>query len=292
MVLGRREVLVRELGGARDEGGQGEGDSERFLHALLGCDHGCEADGEGHFGLLGLLDCRRCGGGRGLLGLWWRSGSRELDVGEVEVGELGEAGGRLGRVVLGDLADVCEHVALEQTAVGTRGRDLVGVLLGQTVCLEQVLHGWVQRVLLLLCLAALCLLRRISLGLAGLWLLLLFLLGLRGLCLCCGCAGVVLRGDLQGVDVVALLGGHGNPLADLDALGLASLHDLDHDTVVLRLNIHGRLIGLDLQKHVSGGEGLALLDPPVGDVALGHGRREGGHGEVLGGAVCGRGHES
>ena len=118
---------------------------------------------------------------------------------------------------------------------------------------------------------------------------LLFLLGLRGLSLC-GC--VLLSQDLEAVDVVALLRSDGNPLADLDALGLAALDDLEHNAIVLCLNVHGCLVGLDLQKHISGCEGLALLDSPVGDVALGHGGRKSRHGEVLRGAVGGRGHEA
>lgn len=54
---------------------------------------------------------------------------------------------------------------------------------------------------------------------------------------------------------------------------LATHHNLAHHTVVLRLDIDRRLVSLDRQQHIAGRKGCALLDLPLGNAALRHGRR-------------------
>src|SRR5262249_19325213 len=47
--------------------------------------------------------------------------------------------------------------------------------------------------------------------------------------------------------------------------------------LVDRLELHRRLVGFDLGEDVAGLHGVALALQPFGDLALGHGRREGRH---------------
>lgn len=54
---------------------------------------------------------------------------------------------------------------------------------------------------------------------------------------------------------------------------LATHQNLAHHTVVLRLDIDRRLVSLDRQQHIAGRKGCALLDLPLGNAALRHGRR-------------------
>ena len=57
---------------------------------------------------------------------------------------------------------------------------------------------------------------------------------------------------------------------------------LAHDALVHRLHFHSRLIGLDLSDDVAGLDGVADLLVPLGEIALGHGRRERGHQDLDG----------
>ncbi|KAL3306072.1 pyruvate dehydrogenase e2 component (dihydrolipoamide acetyltransferase) [Colletotrichum asianum] len=280
---GGRQVVVGDLGGARDEGGHGHEDAERLLDTLLRLEDLVQGDGEGDLGLHGG---RGGGGGRRggrLLGLLLLLG-RDLDVAEVEVRQLGGVAHELARGLGVDGAQVGEDVALEQAAGGARGLDPADGVLVEAVLVDEVLDGGVEGVPLLAGLAGVLLL-----GLGG---LAAFgggalgggfgLGGLRG-----GGGLVLFGGDLEGGEVVAGLGDDGNAGANLDGLGAVAGGDLEHDAVVLGLDVHGGLVGLDLEEDVAGGEGLALLDLPAGDVTLRHGRGQGGHGEVLRGeASC------
>ncbi|KAI6771995.1 hypothetical protein HG530_002953 [Fusarium avenaceum] len=101
--------------------------------------------------------------------------------------------------------------------------------------------------------------------------------------------GLLVGGDLERVDIVASLSNNTNARSNLHGLAAICNHDLEHDTVVLGLNIHAGLVGLDLEQHITGAERLPLLDLPRSNVTLGHGGREGRHGEVLGGEASCRG---
>lgn len=281
---GGREVVVGDLGGARDEGGHGHEDAERLLDALLRLEDLVQGDGEGD---LRLGRGRGGGGGRRggrLLGLLLLLG-RDLDVAEVEVRQLGGVAHELARGLGVDGAQVGEDVALEQAPGGARGLDAADGVLVEAVLVDEVLDGGVERVPLLAGLAGVLLL-----GLGGLAAFgggaLGGGFGLGGL----GGGGgllVLFGGDLEGGEVVAGLGDDGDAGADLNGLGAVAGGDLEHDAVVLGLDVHGGLVGLDLEEYVAGGEGLALLDLPAGDVTLRHGRGQGGHGEVLRGeASC------
>lgn len=274
------QVVVGDLGGAGDKGGDGHEDTKGGLDALLGLEDLCEGDGEGDLGV------NRRGGGLGLLG--GGSGGlllrRDLDVAQVEVGHLDGAVHDLGGSFGVDGAQVGEDVTLEEAAVGARGLDLVDGVLVEAVAVDEGLDGGEEWVSLLAGLGA------GSLGRAALLLrggrrrrgtvaLGCWLLGggggLRG-------GGVVFSGNLERGEVVTGLGDDGDTGADLDGLGAVTGGDLEHDAVVLSLDVHGGLIRLDLEEHVAGGEGFALLDLPAGDATLRHGWGEGRHGEVLG----------
>lgn len=97
-------------------------------------------------------------------------------------------------------------------------------------------------------------------------------------------------------------------------------HDLCQNAVILRLNIHLRLVRFDLEQNIAGRERLSCVtsdvvplicirrraivpyaprcpcrtffDLPARDVAFGHGGRERGHLEVLRGGTRGRGAEA
>ena len=88
------------------------------------------------------------------------------------------------------------------------------------------------------------------------------------------------RGAALGVEralVLALLEQQGDRLVDLHALGAAGDQDLAERALVDRLDLHGRLVGLDLGDDVAGLDRVALVLEPLGEVALGHGRRQGRH---------------
>lgn len=294
VVGGQGQLVVGQLGGARDKGGQGQERAERGLDLLLGLDDGLHGDGDGNDEILGDGGL---GGVGGLCGLGRGGGRGDLDVAQVQVGVVVEALLDVGRPGLGGHAQVGEHVALEEAALGPSRGDLADGGLVQLVLLDQVLDRGVQGVLLGRRLSA----RRL-LPLAGVSSLLLggglarlaggggVLLGGGGVVLgrLGGGLGRLVGGELEGADVVAGLGEDADAGADLDALAAVALEDLHHDAVVLGLDVHGGLVRLDLEEHVAGHELVALLDLPRRNVALGHGRRQGGHGEVLGGSRRGR----
>ena len=64
---------------------------------------------------------------------------------------------------------------------------------------------------------------------------------------------------------------------DRDALGPVRHQDAAERALVDRLDLHRRLVGLDLGDHVARRDGVALALEPAREVALGHGRRQGGH---------------
>ena len=59
-------------------------------------------------------------------------------------------------------------------------------------------------------------------------------------------------------------------------------HDLGEHALIDRLDLHRRLVGLDLGDHIAGLDGVALLLQPFGEIALLHRGREGGHEDVGG----------
>ena len=67
---------------------------------------------------------------------------------------------------------------------------------------------------------------------------------------------------------------------DLHALGACRHDDLGENAFVDRLDLHRRLVGLDLGDDVARRDLVAFLLQPFGEVALLHGRRQSGHGDV------------
>ena len=74
-------------------------------------------------------------------------------------------------------------------------------------------------------------------------------------------------------------------LVDRHVGGAFRHHDLGEDAFVDRLDFHGGLVGLDLGDHVAGLDRVAFLLQPLGEVALFHGGRQGGHQDVDGHGV-------
>ncbi len=72
----------------------------------------------------------------------------------------------------------------------------------------------------------------------------------------------------------------GDQAVDLHAFGPFRDDDLGDDALVDGFHFHGRLVGLDLGDHLAGLDLVADLDVPLGQVALFHGRREGGHEDI------------
>ena len=64
---------------------------------------------------------------------------------------------------------------------------------------------------------------------------------------------------------------------DRHALGAVGDQDLAERPLLDRLDLHGRLVGLDLGDDVAGGHLIAFLLQPPGKVAFGHGRRQRRH---------------
>ncbi len=64
---------------------------------------------------------------------------------------------------------------------------------------------------------------------------------------------------------------------DLHPFGALGNDDLAERSLVGGLDLHRRLVGLDLGDHVARADFVALLLVPLGEVALGHGGRKGGH---------------
>ncbi len=90
----------------------------------------------------------------------------------------------------------------------------------------------------------------------------------------CRCRG---RRLIERGPVLAFGEQEGDRRVDRDPLRAFRDQDATEDAVVDRLDLHGRLVGLDLGQHVAGGHGVALALQPLGEVALGHGRRQRGH---------------
>ena len=80
--------------------------------------------------------------------------------------------------------------------------------------------------------------------------------------------------------ILALGGKHRDQRVDLDAFGAGRDDDLRDRAFIDSLDLHGRLVGLDLGDHVARLDLVAFLDQPLGEIALFHGRRERGHGDV------------
>ena len=72
----------------------------------------------------------------------------------------------------------------------------------------------------------------------------------------------------------------GDGRVDLHLLGPLGHQDGLDDAFVDRLDLHGRLVGLDLGDDVAGADDIAGLDEPLGEGPLLHGGREGGHEDV------------
>jgi hypothetical protein len=64
---------------------------------------------------------------------------------------------------------------------------------------------------------------------------------------------------------------------DLHALGAFGHEDLADHALVHGLELHRGLVGLDLGEDVTGRHGVAFLDQPLGERAVFHRGREGGH---------------
>ncbi len=82
---------------------------------------------------------------------------------------------------------------------------------------------------------------------------------------------------LQRGGVLAFGQDHGDRRVDRDVVGAFRHQDLAERAFVDRLDLHGRLVGLDLGDDVAGLDRVALLLEPLGEVALLHRRRERGH---------------
>ena len=94
-----------------------------------------------------------------------------------------------------------------------------------------------------------------------------------GLGLGAGCRHRVVEGRVG----LAVGEEEGDRRVDRHALGAFLDQDLAELAFVDGLDLHGRLVRFDLGDHVTGGDVVADLLQPFGEVALGHGRRERGH---------------
>jgi hypothetical protein len=68
-------------------------------------------------------------------------------------------------------------------------------------------------------------------------------------------------------------------VANSDILLTRALQELSQNTILLELEVHLGLVGLDLDEDITGSEGVTGVLLPCADVARGHGGREGGHGD-------------
>ena len=85
---------------------------------------------------------------------------------------------------------------------------------------------------------------------------------------------------LQFGGVLVLAEQQGDHLVDRHVVGALGDEDLADLALIDRFDLHGRLVGLDLGQDVAGADLVALLDEPFRERALGHGRRELGHGDL------------
>ena len=77
--------------------------------------------------------------------------------------------------------------------------------------------------------------------------------------------------------IFAFCGEDGDHGIDLDVFGAGRNDDLGENAFVDGFHFHGRLVGLDFGDDVTGRNGVAFLLQPLGNRALFHRRREGGH---------------
>ncbi len=87
------------------------------------------------------------------------------------------------------------------------------------------------------------------------------------------------RGLGRGVEaggILALAQDQRDRGVDRNRLATGFDEDLAHRAVFDALDFHRRLVGFDFGEDRAGGDFVAFLDQPTCDLALGHGRREGG----------------
>ena len=85
-----------------------------------------------------------------------------------------------------------------------------------------------------------------------------------------------------GFHVLAFTGQHCDHVIDRDVLRALGDQDLGDRALVDGLDLHGRLVGLDLGDDVAGFDLVAFLLQPLGEVALLHRWRKSGHQDVDG----------
>ena len=66
-------------------------------------------------------------------------------------------------------------------------------------------------------------------------------------------------------------------IANRNILLTTVLEDLGEHTLLLELKVHLGLVGLDLNEHLAGGDGVAGLLLPGANISRRHGGRQGGH---------------
>ena len=76
---------------------------------------------------------------------------------------------------------------------------------------------------------------------------------------------------------LAILGQARDRRADSDVFGPGLDENDGQNTVIDRLDLHGRLVGLDLGDHIAASHGVADRDIPGRERPCLHGRREGRH---------------
>ena len=84
-------------------------------------------------------------------------------------------------------------------------------------------------------------------------------------------------GVFQGGRILAVGEDHGDRRIDRDVVGAFRHQNLAERALVDRFHFHGGFVGLDLGDHVAGFDGVALFLEPLGEIALLHRRRQGGH---------------
>ena len=90
-------------------------------------------------------------------------------------------------------------------------------------------------------------------------------------------------GDLvQGRGVLAVFQQQGDDFVDGDVVGAFGDQDFTQLAFFDGFDFHGRLVGFDLGQDVAAVDGFAFLLDPLGQFAVGHGRRQGGHENLYG----------
>ena len=90
------------------------------------------------------------------------------------------------------------------------------------------------------------------------------------------------RRHRRGVGRFALFHDHADHRVDGDIIRTVRHDDLAKQTLIDRLDLHGRLVGLDLGDDVAGLDAVAFLLQPFRKLALLHGRRQRGHEDIGG----------